>query len=184
MRKYVAIDIFFLNYFVTPATFCSFQYTSRVTHETVLLKIERDVDDTKYISAKIFCCLCNDTSNVRQYGRRKKNGEKGTDRWILSNYETHLRSKHVGKMLSTRSLSEPNMLLKLLGKGEGEGKGVISEKTSNDLANDADDVILGSASGECISRKRQERVLLEKKSSSKMSPEADGIEIKDVDIDQ
>lgn len=140
-------------------------------------------DNSLSYSAQIFCWICNEDIAIKQYGRLKKSGGKGAERWVISNFETHLR-KHVGKMSPKLSASEPNIMSKFL---------VRSEKSTEQNNKTQDDEVIDSetspdkASGEELSRKRQERVLLEQKnpeSSSRKTQEVDNTEIKDSDIDQ
>lgn len=118
----------------------------------MVLKIEADPSDenSSHCAAKIYCCFCNEDISVRQYGRAKKNGEKGSERWVISNLETHLRSKHVGKLMSRRSASETDLKNTFV-------RPSTPEKSSKD------DIDSDTASGEDLPRTRQERVLLKKK---------------------
>lgn len=158
------------------------QYIPRITHETVALSVETDLDDgSTYFAAKVFCCFCNENSSVRQYGRSKKDGSKGAERWVISNFDTHMRTKH-GRIATSRSESE-NKILKFFGK-TNKSKESLNEPNEHDVVT-SDEV---EASGEELSRSRQERVLLEKKSSLKSSSgktqEAGGTKTKEIDTAQ
>lgn len=156
------------------------QYIPRITHDTVILSVQIDpADESTYLAAKIFCCFCKESFAVRQYSRAKKDGSKGSERWITSNFDTHMRSKH-SHIANSRSVSEPN-ILKFFEKND---KSLIESQSSE--AQSEDDVIFLSsdnASGEELPRSRQERVLLDQKSSSEIQ-EADATKTKEIDTDQ
>ncbi|KAJ6636932.1 hypothetical protein Bhyg_09658, partial [Pseudolycoriella hygida] len=78
--------------------FCLEEHIHKVTHESVQLKIETDPTGAPMCLAKIYCCFCSETSTIRQYGRPKKDGTRGAERWVMSNFETHLRSNHIGRL--------------------------------------------------------------------------------------
>lgn len=134
------------------------------------MKMEINSEDgtSSFCSAKILCCLCNEYTSVRQYGRSKKDGSKGSERWVLSNFETHLRS-HTGKNArkSEKSSSERDIKT-LFSAATSKKSSNINEvgDSKNDSTEAEDNILLDSASGEGLTAECQERILREEKKSS------------------
>ncbi|KAJ6646567.1 hypothetical protein Bhyg_01780 [Pseudolycoriella hygida] len=133
--------------------FCLEEHIHKVTHESVQLKIETDPTGAPMCLAKIYCCFCSETSTIRQYGRPKKDGTRGAERWVMSNFETHLRSNHIGRLTP----SVKSMLTSTK---------VNHSKTSDDTSDDTPVVATKPGSGEEHSRNCQELIILEGRKSS------------------
>lgn len=160
---------------VLPNTclFSTFQHIPKISHQSVVLKIESDLaeENSTFCSAKIYCCFCKEDIKVRQYGRTKKDGSRGSERWVMSNLESHLRKSHIGGISSRRSSSESDL------------KKFLS--TSSAKSDESDVIDLDSASGEELTRECPERILLdEKKSSTEKTQGAEVIKIKGTDTAQ
>lgn len=144
------------------------------------LKIEADVDnnDLKFCSAKIFCCFCSDFTKVKRFGSLKKNGSKGSERWILSNFDTHLRTMHSKEI----PISLATKRSKLGSKSETTLISMLTKKSKESIQTEA--ISRTSTSGEALARSCQERILLDEKKSSSVEKtiEAENIEISDLDI--
>lgn len=144
------------------------------------LKIETDVDDInlKFCSAKIFCCFCDEFTKVKRFSRAKKNGAKGSERWIISNFDTHLRNAHPTELPSSLTTNKR----KLSGKSETTLKSMFAKKSKK--SDSEEGIIERSGSGEALAGGCQERNLLGEKnrSSEEKTIEADVIEINELDI--
>lgn len=126
----------------------------------VELKIVTDVDEFDsekkcvLCSARILCILCNEYKTVSQHAAAKKDGPVGCKKWVLSNFESHLKL-HITKRSSKQNIGT-TAITKLTAFFT---KPVQSHEQSEKVSNK-------SISGEASSGSCQERILLEEKKSS------------------
>lgn len=70
--------------------------------------IEEDNNKFTY-GATITCCFCKETITIKKMKYKQKNGTTGKPRWNFSNFERHLKRKHVDKNLDNGSNVHANI---------------------------------------------------------------------------
>lgn len=127
-------------------------------------------------SARILCFFCNQRITVRQYTATKKDGSAGSKKWVLSNYDSHLKS-HITKQSNTpnQNVGIPAVakLTSFFSNSQEQSKAQSNEESNKSK----------SISGEASSRSCQERILLDEKKSSyeEKIQEAEDTKINEID---